>query len=353
MAARLKTRRPQSGWTVALALIMAVLPAFYLVLPASANSLSSRSLELANDAPSATTDYNLSFTFATSGSRGSMDILFCSNSPLQDDSCTLPTGLDVTAAQLTASSGLSGVTLFPVATNELLLSWTPTAVTPPLPVTFTLGGIINPSSIGPYYARLSTYASTNATGPVVDYAGLAFAIVSNLQISSVVPPYLTFCTGLTISGFDCSSALGNYIDFGDLSDSHSSQGDSQMVVATNAPNGYVIQVTGTTMTSGNNIINALTADSASHPGSSQFGINLRANSTPAVGADPTGPGSGQPSGGYNVPNQYEFNSNDQVASSAAADNFRKYTVSYLVNVGSAQAPGVYASTLTYVCAGSF
>jgi hypothetical protein len=126
-----------------------------------------------------------------------------------------------------------------------------------------------------------------------------------------------------------------------------------MLLATNAANGYIIQVYGSTMTSGNNIINALASNAGSHPGSSQFGINLRANSVPPVGGDPTGPGIGQPAAGYNIPNSFRFVPDDIVASSVAPDDWRKYTASYLVNVPSDQPPGVYASTVTYVAAGSF
>ena len=193
----------------------------------------------------------------------------------------------------------------------------------------------------------------NASGTAVDFGGLAFAIASNLQISSYVPPYLDFCEGVTITSFNCASASGSYINFGDFNANRSSQASSQMLVATNAANGYVIQVAGTTMTSGNNIVNALTTDTSSHPGTSQFGINLRANNFPLIGADPSGPGLGYAASGYNNPDNFKFISDDVVASSPVADDYRRYTVSYLVNIPSDQPVGVYDSTLTYVCAGSF
>ena len=114
-----------------------------------------------------------------------------------------------------------------------------------------------------------------------------------------------------------------------------------------------MQVYGTTLTSGNNIINANSTLAPSKPGSQQFGINLRANSNPSVGADPIGPGLGQPIGSYNIPNYFLFNSQDVIAESSNPDNFRLYTVSYLVNVDSSQPPGIYVSTLTYVGSGTF
>jgi hypothetical protein len=336
-----------------LLLITMVLMACCLPLIAEAVDLPGRSLQLLNSAPGATTDYTLSFTINTNTIIGSLSILFCSNDPVQSDPCVTPAGLDVTNAQLISQSGIYDFSMSAPATNNILLSKTPTLITPPLSVTLVFHNVINPSATGSYYGRLAAYSSTDGTGSSVDYGGLAFAIVNNLQINSVVPPYLTFCSGLLINDFDCTSATGDYINFGELGASHSSQGTSQLLVATNAANGYVIQVYGTTMTSGNNIINPITNTANSQPGSSQFGINLRANTVPAVGADPTGPGGGQPVGSYDNPNHYQFVSNDVIANSLIADNYRKYTVSYIVNTASGQAPGDYVSTLTYVCAGSF
>lgn len=348
-----KLARMRNGFFASLLLFVIILPACCLTLQADADDLPSRSLRLLNDAPGATTGYTISFTVSTNSTIGSLSVLFCSNSPLPDDSCALPAGLDVTNAGLSSQSGLTGFSLFAAATNQLVLSRSPSLVTPPLPVTLTLDNIINPGSIGPYYLRLAAYSSTNVTGSTVDFGGMAFAIANNLQVNSVVPPYLTFCVGLVIPNFDCASASGDYIDFGNLSPAHSSQADSQMMAATNAPNGYVIQVYGTTMTSGNNIISAMANDAASQPASSQFGINLRANAVPPTGSDPVGSGSGAPTASYNSPNHYQFADSDTIAGSPSADNFRKYTVSYIVNVNAAQPPGVYVSTLTYVSTGSF
>ena len=343
---------PYSLWAYLL-IILVLFPICCLPLHAQASGFMHRSWQLLNSAPGATTDYTTSFTISNTSTIGSLSILLCSNTPLPDDACTLPAGLDVTNAQLSYQSGITDFNLFVPATNELILSRTPSLITAPQPVTLTLHNIINPSTAGPYYVRLAAYSSTNATGSTVDYGGLAFSITSNVQISSVVPPYLTFCSGLIINDFDCSSATGDYINFGVLSSAHSSQASSQLLVATNAANGYVMQVYGTTMTSGNNVIPAISNDSSSQPGVSQFGINLRSNTNPVIGNDPVGPGTGEPIASYNVPNHYQFVSNDTIAASLNSDNYRKYTVSYIVNTNNSQPAGIYASTLTYVCAGSF
>ena len=322
-------------------------------LSVAALGIKSRSIQLLNNVASTTTTYKISFTITTPDTIGSLDVLFCSNSPISDDTCDVPLGLDVSSAVLSSQTGITDFASFAVSSNELLLSRTASTITPPLPVTLTFDSVVNPSAAGPYYVRLAAYSSTDASGPMVDFGGLAFVIVNLLEINSYVPPYLTFCSGLTISAYNCTTASGNYINFGDLSASHSSQAASQLLIATNAGNGYVIQVYGTTMTSGNNIIPAINSPSGSQPGTSQFGINLAANSVPTIGANPDGPGSGLPTAGYSQSNKFQFVSNDVVANASNTENYRRYTVSYLVNVNKAQPPGIYVSTVTYVAAGSF
>jgi hypothetical protein len=333
-------------------LLAAILASLLPVQTVAAAGLSNRSWRLASSLPAVATDYTLTFTIDTPSTFGSLDILVCSNSPIDTDPCDLPASFDFSNATLTSQTGITDFTMFVAATNQLVLSRPPSAIAAPVTVSLVFHNVVNPSPPGSFYVRLATYATNNATGPAAHFGGLAFAVTSNLQISSYVPPYLIFCAGVTIPAFDCASATGDYINFGSLDATRSDQAVSQLLVATNAANGYVIQVYGTTMTSGNNVIPALTGG-ASQPGTSQFGINLRANTQPLIGSDPAGPGSGQPTAGYDNPNVFRFVSNDTLVSSLSADNFRKFTVSYLLNASPAQPAGVYVSSLTYVGAGSF
>ena len=130
-------------------------------------------------------------------------------------------------------------------------------------------------------------------------------------------------------------------------------GTTQFVTATNAQSGYSVYIQGNTLTSGNNVIPSLVTPTASQTGNAQFGINLRSNTNPSTGNDPTGPGNGSPVGNYNLVNRFTYNSGDTIASSSAADDFRLYTVSYIVNVDKTQPVGVYASTFTYICLANF
>ena len=126
-----------------------------------------------------------------------------------------------------------------------------------------------------------------------------------------------------------------------------------MLVATNAAQGYTIYMGGTTLISGNNIISELVGNDVSRPGVGQFGINLRANSSPSVGSEPAGPGNGVPTTNYGQTNRFRFVSGESLATYPAPDDIRQYTVSYIVNVPATQPSGVYVSTLTYVCLANF
>jgi len=126
-----------------------------------------------------------------------------------------------------------------------------------------------------------------------------------------------------------------------------------MWVGTNALNGYSIDVLGTTMTSGNNIIPPLITPTQSAAGNQQFGINLRANTTPPVGADVQGPGTAQPTANYNLANKFSFKSGDAIVAAGHSSDWQRFTASYIVNVNAAQPPGVYSTTLTYICSAAF
>lgn len=325
----------------------------YFFAPVYGAELGSRSLQLSDDQISVHANYLVSFTTATAGLLGSITIQFCSNDAIIGDPCTAPAGFDASSAELNTQTGITGFTINAASTaNELILSRS-SVLTPVTHATYLFTGVQNPSSSGSYYARVQTYASNDATGIASDYGSMAFAILNSVALNATVPPYLIFCTGVTISGLNCANATGDYIDFGELTNTHTATGTSQMLAATNANNGYAVTVFGTTMTSGNNVINGLSNNDVSRPGVSQFGLNLRANTTPPSGTDPMGPGTGQPTAGYDQQNSFRFNSGDTILSNSGPENYREYTASYMVNVSSTQAPGIYVTTLTYIALATF
>lgn len=324
----------------------------FFIQPAEAANLQNRRMQMSNaSAGASNVEYAVSFDIATPGTLGSIEILFCANSPLLNEPCTPPAGFSAATAQLTQQSGATGFSVSNLSgVNSVILTRSP-AANGAVAASYTFSQITNPGS-GPFYARVLTYQTDDATGAFTDAGGLALSIDEGFPVSAEVPPYLIFCSGVLVNSFDCSSAEGSSINLGQLNSVSASTAQSQIVAATNAESGYVVTISGTTMTSGNNILPAMQSV-ASQPGTNQFGINLRANSNPAIGQNPQGPGSGTPRIAYNQPNIYTFNNGQQVAFGNGVQDYRKFTISYIVNTAQGQAPGVYATTLTYICLATF
>lgn len=317
-------------------------------------SLYSKQLLMSDNVNGATAQHRLSFTLPSSSTYGSVEIQYCANSPLPELPCTVPGGFDISNAALTTQTGQTGFVIAPGATsNRLVLSRTPAIAPAGSNASYTFSPVTNPSSPGSYYLRLRTFASADASGPEVFGGGIGISINNAISIRATVPPYLTFCTGITISGLNCATVNGDYLDFGELSSTATRSGTSQMLVSSNAQSGYNISVQGTTMTSGNNIIDALFTSDVSRPGTAQFGLNLAVNSTPSGGASPHGPGLAMPMPNYSVPNMYRFVSGETLVSTSGPDDVRVFTTAYVVNVPKTQAPGIYVTTITYICLGTF
>lgn len=328
---------------------------FVLAQTASGAEFTSRDLTMTDNVVGHVSDYKLSFSGQSGGMVQSVRLQLCSNDPFPGLPCTPPSGLDFQTASLTQQTGMTGFTISAGTTsNELILTRTSPAATIPGKVSFSFSTIHNPTTPGTIFGRLETFATNNASGLRHDGAGLAVAYLpSDLAIESCVPPYLLFCVGNTIQALDCDTAQGNYVDFGELSPQKTSTGQTQIVAATNADFGFTIAVQGTTMTSGTNALAALVSPDVSRQGTSQFGFNLRANSTPNIGKDPEGLGlSAVITPKYSQPNFYAFTSGDIIVQATNPD-MQKYTASYVINIAKDQAPGVYVSTLTYIALASF
>jgi len=340
-----------------MALLSSYAGLFPLLMPITAHAaqLQQRTLALSSNLANATNvTYAIGFSGQSGGIVGSIRLQLCTENPFPGTPCTAPSDLDMRSATLVSQTNMTGFTVVTSATpNEVTLSRAALMATPGIS-TYVLQGIINPSQTGTIYGRLETFASSDTTGPSHDSGGLAISISpSGVQIQTYVPPFLIFCIGSTINGHDCSSASGNYIDFGVLSPDNTATSHTLLVVATNDDYGYTISAAGTTLTSGINIIPPLTSPDVSRKGVSQFGMNLRANSTPSFGSDPGDIGLGQPTPSYNQSNSYKFASGDVLASYNQPDNFRVFSVNYIVNVSKSQAAGVYVTTLTYVAVASY
>jgi hypothetical protein len=317
--------------------------------------LENRSVVSGSSVPGAITEHTFKFDLLGIPTVGSVVMEYCSNTPLIDEPCDPPSGLDTSAATLISQIGPLDFSLHPntaLSSNRIVVTRAISSLSA-TPVGFTLGNITNPDGSSPtIYVRISTYTSDDGTGLYDNNGSVTFSVQSPLTVSVYVPPYIAMCTGVTVS-LDCSATNGSTVDLGELSKTNPTTGTTQFAVATNSINGYVAMIQGSTMTAGNRIIASLPVRSASQGGVSQFGINLRANSSPAVGQDVEGAGTGAPSAEYGIPNQFKYVDGDTLASSPLPSDWNRYTISYLVNVGDSQQAGRYATTMTVIATTTF
>ena len=285
----------------------------------------------------------------------------------------MPTGLVTTSATLNSQNGATGFTM--VNTNNGAPYITRTAATipgAPVGVSYQLGTVTNPTTPNQtFYVRISSYATTNASGGSTDSGTVAASTAQQIILSGTMPESLVFCAGADISTTagvpDCATATSGIISFNQLfSPTDTATATSEMAASTNAGSGYAITVNGPTLTSGSNTVSPMAVSAVGARGVSQFGMNLRLNttttSTTPVGAEVAVPSNGtnyraQATTGYNTVDAFKFASGDAVADSASGgaggSDAQILTASYMVNVPGSQPAGTYTTTLTYICTPTF
>jgi hypothetical protein len=372
------------GLVCLVALLLYAIPVNYVY----ADQITTRSLTLqagASDGgskPGGVVKHLFSFTLPAVGnpSVGSIKFQYCT---IASGTCTTPNGLSTTSATLTSQSGATSFTIVNTTNGSPYLTRTASSITAGTAVSYQLSTVTNPDNTNcggvtpasnncAFYVRISTYAATNATGSPIDTGTVAASTATQITLTGTMPESLIFCTGGTISTTsgvpDCSTSTSGSITFNQpFSPSDTASATSQMAASTNANSGYSITYSGPTLTSGSNTVTAMGAPGTPVRGTSQFGLNLVANttavSTPAVGTNiaPSANGTnykGEAISPYSTADTFRFNtSGDTVANSAnggaGPTDIQIYTVAYIVNANGAQAVGTYTTTLTYVCTATY
>lgn len=334
-----------------LSLVLAVL---IFATPASAAMrFQERSLFMNSTEPGETTSYKVSFRYMSAAPVGSVDLLFCID-PIPYHDCITPPGLDASNAVLTEQTGETGFSISSKSTNHIVLTRMPGAITTN-GSSYTFGNIINPSDTDESFSiRLRSHSSLDASGPQLDFGSVKGQVINGIIIQTQVPPMLIFCLAEEVAD-NCASTNDTYYrDMGTLNTNNTLTAQSQMAVGTNASGGFAITANGAPPSAGINIIEPLTSPSESVPGSNQFGINLVANTSPAVGNDPEGEwANAVASSDYSVADKYKYVPGDVVAFSPNVSLMKKFTVSYIVNASSNLRAGVYSTTITYIASGRF
>jgi hypothetical protein len=383
----MKTRKHKIQiWPLAgiILLVLALVLQTSLSSKVSAAQITSRKLTLSSSTPSASATWT--FTFSTPGTTAlnGIAIQICTTA---SSGCTAPgTGgnwdrSSAAFASLTYNGAAQGGWAIDNSTSPcdggtyLCIKNNSSANATANPIEVTFSTVANPDTTNTsFYGRITTYTGDDFTG-ALDSGVVAASTSTAIVLTGYMPESLVFCTGGTVSTTaglpDCTTATAGGITLPDFSPTTTSTGTSQMAASTNAGSGYVITVTGPTLTSGGNTITAIggTAE-ASIPAKvgGQFGLNLVANAGAsnyaAVGADvaasPNGTNlRGQPTAPYATADQFAFQAAtaQQVAASdntaAGPTDAQIFTVTYIVNVPGSQPAGTYTSTLTYICTPTF
>jgi hypothetical protein len=317
------------------------------------------------------------FDFSVAGSSvGSIKFEYCTTAaPVTNGvNCNLPAGLSTTGATLGLETGATGFTGINTTTNgTVIISRASAAAVAGGALSYRLDGVTNPSATNKeFFVRISTHTSINATDVTPANTGTVTASTATpIILAGTMPESLVFCTGATVgltSGVpDCATATSGLISFNQLfSPTDTATATSQMAASTNAGAGYVITVNGPTLTSGSNTVAPIGSTAPGVRGVSQFGLNLKANttatSTVAIGSELATISNGtnyrgQATTSYATVDNFKFLSGEGVANSGfggfGGTDSQIFTVSYIVNVPGSQPAGTYTSTLTYICTPTF
>ncbi|MDB5164294.1 MAG: exported protein of unknown function [Candidatus Saccharibacteria bacterium] len=364
MRQRHKTLRFRLGLMIAGLLVANILAVLVSVSKAQAYTLiTSRSIKMSNSAIGGVAIHHVAFTTAATYNVASVEIQYCTD-PFIGAACTAPTGLDVNeATPLTINNqvGITGMTLHAItSTNRVVLTRSTSSITSATAVSFDLGtgvgndGIKNPTTLGTFYARIGTFASTDGTGAQQDAGGVALSTANQLTITAKVQETLTFCVYVT--GVNCAGGTGTALALGDVNGVLSSTttdytGSAKFGLASNAP-AVVVRMKGATLTAGTFTITqqgtTCTADSTTSS-VEQFGVRVTPGTN--VTADPVyACGSGLHAfDGANTVGTY----GDDIASTAVPLDEVQSTMEFNAKAATTTEASVYTTTLTFIATGTF
>ncbi|HSX47975.1 MAG TPA: hypothetical protein VLF41_00490 [Candidatus Nanoarchaeia archaeon] len=355
------------------------------LLPASASAvgvITQRSVTLSNSAVGSVTagqgvTYTAVFNLASMSTPvKSVKIEVCDVAD-PSQSCVNPTGFAITSASNLASqpTGLGSATGWTGASTTsnpyaFKATHATNATNPTNPVTIVFNSVTNPTTTNQaFYLRIHTF-SDSAYTTEIDKGVVAVSTANQLTLHAYVPETLTFCIYQAASASPAcpSNITSNTVDFGTLSVNTVKTGNSFVECSSNATNGYQITYSGATLTQGIRTIAAAGSTAvASSPGSEQFGFNAVANTTPAIGANPTGTApigraiSAADGGQYATPDSFAFDTASVTTPVAFADsgnpatptNKTIWTLSWIANIAGITAAGDYTTTITFVATANF
>lgn len=147
------------------------------------------------------------------------------------------------------------------------------------------------------------------------------------------------------------------LDMGVFSPNAPGTGTATFSVRTYLASGYVVYTIGNppTSSSGRQLA-PMTTGGTSSPGTEQFGINLVANTTPAIGSNLSQGefGVGYVATNYATANNFRYNTGEVIARADSSSGLTTYTISYLININPATTPaGRYIFTQSIVVTSTY
>lgn len=149
------------------------------------------------------------------------------------------------------------------------------------------------------------------------------------------------------------------INFGALSTVAAATATSSFSVLNYTSYGYGVYVVGTPPDNGTDALDGMSATDASQVGVEQFGINLKANTSPVTfGAEATHTpdstfGFGQASAGYNTTNNFRYVPGEKIAEANKSSGQTNFTISYIVNISANTPGGQYEGNQVLVVVGNY
>lgn len=337
-----KTKKQLLTKQIIYGFIATILAFAYFPNIVSAQQIMTRKVIIGSSLASTYTTYDFTFSAAQSTTIKSIGFAACTTAA---GACTPAPGFDSSTSTLAGSSNLGsgGTWTENTATaNQLRMLNASNTGAPTAGITANFANVRNPSAANEtFFMRITTYSDEAWTTPI-DTGVVATSTAGQITTTARVDESLNFMlTAATV-------------DLGTLTKTSTGTGTSTMTVGTNGSTGYSVSYKGNTLTSGTDTITAMTVAGASVQNSKQFGINLMENTTPTVGSNVSGVGSGTASAGYSTVDEFKFNpAGDVIASAAATTDDNVFTTSYIANITTATAAGFYSTVLTYTATANF
>ena len=323
----------------------------------SAASLTSMKDTVTNLTASTVANHTIQFTTPTGVASGGTIILTF------DNSTSIPVGLDYTDIDL-ADDGVdvvlagtpTGATWGAVNTSSTIITFTngTTAVAAGSVITIEIGTNATSVATGDQQITNGPAGTTvlRISGTFGDTGAISMAIIANsiVAVSAEVLGSITFTVSDNTIYFGnlrtAGACFAQGTDPGYVTCPTTTETEAfNMTAGTNAPTGYTITVQGATLTSGGNTITALAANTASSPGSEQFGIRI----------DESG-GIGTVSAPYAAVG-YAYTATastpETVATASGPSATTTYSTRYLANIASDTEAGSYSTSHTYIATGNF